>query len=125
MPLFPQGPHGHQGPHSPYGGTGNPWLSLYSASYVNIQDPKQRRIAFNNVQEHIKEASATKYESLPAQVSSSGSSTPRNNPVCFSDLITETFRQQAGGAICLQTTLPITRRRERRSFTLRPIGSRS
>ena len=124
MSPFPQGPHCHRGPPFPHGGIDNLWLGPPPAFYVNIQDPKQRRIAFNNVQEHIKEASATKYESLPAQVSSSGSSTPRNNPVCFSDLITETFRQQAGGAICLQTTLPITRRRELRSLTLRPIGSR-
>ena len=55
MPPFPQRPHCHQGPPFPHGGIGNPWLGPHSASYVNIQDPKQRRIAFDNVQEHVKE----------------------------------------------------------------------
>ena len=55
MPLFPQGPHCHKGPPSPHEGIGNPWLGPYSAPYVNIQDPKQRRIAFDNVGEHVME----------------------------------------------------------------------
>ena len=102
MSPFPQGPHGHQGPPSPYGGIGNPWLGPYSAYYVNIQDPKQRRIVFDNVREHVMEAlGSSKYDGPPAQAPSSGSLTPRNDPVCFSDLITETFLQQAGGAIGL------------------------
>ena len=90
MPPFPQGPP------FPHGVIGNPWLGPHSSYYVNIQDPKQRRIAFDNVQEHVKEAlGPTKYEGSLAQVPSSGSLTPRNDPVCFSDLITETFLQQA------------------------------
>ena len=102
MPPFPQGPHCHQGPPFPHGGIDNPWLRPHSAYYVNIQDPKQRPIAFDNVQEHVKEAlGSTKYDGPPAQAPSSGPLTPRNNPVCFSDLITETFLQQAGGAIGL------------------------
>ena len=101
MSPFPQGPHCHQGPPFPHWGIGNPWLGPYS-SYVNIQDPKQRRIAFDNVREHVMEAlGSSKYDGPPAQAPSSGSLTPRNNPVCFSDLITETFLQQAGGAIGL------------------------
>ena len=89
MSPFPQGPHCHQGPLCPHGGIGNLWLGPYSAS-------------FDNVQEHIMEAlGSSKYDGLPAQAPSSGSLTPRNNPVCFSDLITETFPQQAGGAIGL------------------------
>ena len=44
---------------------------------------------------------STKYEGPPAQAPSSGTLTPRKDPVCFSDLITETFLQQAGGAIGL------------------------
>ena len=104
MPLFPQGPHGHQGPPSPYGGIGNPWLGPYSASYFNIQDPKQRLIAFDNVREHVMEAlGSSKYDGPPAQAPSSGSLTPRNNPVGISDLTTETFLQQAGGVIGLPT----------------------
>ena len=126
MSPFPQGPHCHQGPPFPHGGIDNPWLGPPSASYVNIQDPKQRRIAFDNVQEHIKEAlGSTKYEGPPAQVPSSGSLTPRNDPVCFSDLITEPFYSRRGEPLVYrQTTLFITRRQEQRSFTLRPIGSR-
>ena len=124
MQPFPQEPHFHQGPLFPHGGIGNPWLGPHSAYYVNIQDPKQRRIAFDNVQEHVKEAlGSTKYDGPPAQAPSSGSLTPRNDPVCFSDLITETFLQQAGGAIGLPTD-NITHHRERRSSTLPPIGSR-
>ena len=125
MSPFPQDPYCHQGPPFPHGGIDNLWLGPPSAFYVNIQDPKQRRIAFNNVQEHIKEALATKYEGPPAQVPSSGSLTPRNDPVCFSDLITETFLQQARGAIGLPTdNITHHPQTERRSFTLRPIGSR-
>ena len=43
MPPFLQGPHCHQGPPFLHGGIGNRWLDPHSASYVNIQDPKQRR----------------------------------------------------------------------------------
>ena len=83
MPPFPQGPHFHQGLPFPHGGIGNSWLGPHSAYYVDIQDPKQRRIAFDNVQKNVKEAlGSTEYE---------GYLTPRNDPVCFSDLITETF----------------------------------
>ena len=65
MMPFPQGPHFYQGPPFPHGGIGNPWRGSHSAYYVNIQDPKQRRIAFDNVQEHVKEALGfTKYLSL-------------------------------------------------------------
>ena len=98
MPPPSQGPHFHQGPPFPHGGIGNPWLGPHSAYYVDIQDPKQRRIAFDNVQKHVKEAlGSTEYEGPPAQAPSSGSLTLRNGPVCFSDIITETFRQQARG----------------------------
>ena len=77
MSPFPQGPYCHQGPPSPHGGVGNLSLGPYSASYVNIQDPKQRRIAFDNVREHVMEAlGSSKYDRPPAQVPSSGSDTP-------------------------------------------------
>ena len=56
MLPFPQGPNCQQEPPLPHGGIGNPWLGPHSAFYVNTQDPKQQRIAFDNVQEHIKEA---------------------------------------------------------------------
>ena len=48
---------------------------------------------------------STKYDGPPAQAPSSGSLTPRNDPVCFSEFITETFLQQAGGAIGLPTDI--------------------
>ena len=44
---------------------------------------------------------SSKYDGPSAQAPSAGSLTPRNDPVCFSDLIAETFLQQAGGAIGL------------------------
>ena len=122
MPPFPQGPHCHQGPPFPHGGIGNPWLGPHSVFYVNIQDPKQRRIASDNVQEHVKEAlGSTKYDGTPAQAPYSGSLTPRNDPVCFSDLTTETFLQQAGGgeiSVYYPTASPTTHIRERRSCLL-------
>ena len=79
MSPFPQGPHCHQGPICPNKGIDNPWLGPPSAFYVNIQDPKQRRIAFDNVQEHIKEAlGSTKY---PPPADGSGDRSPSGRSV--------------------------------------------
>ena len=55
MSPSPQGPHYHQGPPFPHGGIANPWLGPHSVYHVNIQDPKQRRMAFDNVKKHTKE----------------------------------------------------------------------